>query len=381
MGIMVDKVSRHLPPPCRAVVVSGTYACDPSLEAEDVSYHRILDRKDRFLYANLGRLQNLIPGLGWDYHFRPYFHRSYVQRSAAYLAGQEVSSIVFPLYPQWAPQLKALNPKARLVLWMQCEWLSGGPAYYGKCLEHIDAIVCCSQFIADRIAARFPKVKDRVHAVPNGVDVRLFSPSENRNRHQIIYAGRLTPEKGAHVLLDAFKQIRVRYPDAQLILAGPFWMTPASQLVGSPKEKIRQWKRIGRRYEIHLRRKARRLKSVFLTDHIPHKALVKLYRTSSLFVHPSLWNEPFGMILAEAMACGLPVIASRCGGIPEVVQDGRSGILVEPNRVDQLVGAVERVFENRDLAARLGQAARARAEESFDWRNVASRMAEIALEV
>ena len=72
------------------------------------------------------------------------------------------------------------------------------------------------------------------------------------------------------------------------------------------------------------------------------------------------------MILVEAMACGLPVVASQSGGIPEVFQDGRSGILVQPGDVDSLVEAIERVFENREAAARMSQAARTRAGRDFD---------------
>lgn len=379
MGIMFDMVSRHLPPPCRAVVVSGTPSADPTREAEGVAYHRLLDRQDRYLFKTLARMHSLIPGAGPDYHFRSYFHRSYARRAATHLAEQEVDGIVFPLYPQWAPHIKAANPRARLVLWMQCEWLSAGPPFYEECLKAIDRVVCCSQFIADRIADRFPWAEDRLRVVPNGVDTRLFSPSRNPGRHQILYAGRLTPEKGAHVLLEAFERIAARYPDAQLVLAGPFWITPPSHLVGSTREKIRQWRRLGRKYEVMVRREARRMSSVFLAGHVGHKALVKLYRTASVLVHPALWNEPFGMILIEAMACGLPIVASRTGGIPEVIQHNRSGILVESGDVDDLVEGIERLFDSRETAARLGAAGRARAEKLFDWKDVAARMAEIAL--
>ena len=133
-------------------------------------------------------------------------------------------------------------------------------------------------------------------------------------------------------------------------------------------------------YEKKIRQTAHRMGTVFLTDHVNHKALVKLYRTASVLVHPALWNEPFGMILAEAMSCGLPVVASDTGGISEVVQNGRTGLLVAPGDVEGLVEAVERIFDSREIAVRMGTAGRARAEQLFDWKDVAARMAEIALE-
>jgi len=378
MGIMVDKVSRCLPVPMKAVVVSGTHAADPGLEAEGVTYLRLQDRLDRYLLKSRSCVESLLPGRFRDYHFSPYFHRFYAQRAAAFLADQNVGTVVFPIYPQWAPRIRALNPDAKLVLWMQCEWLSAGPAYYERHLDVVDRIACCSGYIADKIAQRFPAVKDKLRIVPNGVDTRLFFASKNRCRHQILYSGRLTPEKGAHVLMEAFKRILSNYPDAQLVLAGPFWTTPPAHLAGSPREEIMQWKRLGRRYEALLRRDAHLLKSVFLTGHVPHKALAGILRTASVFVHPALWNEPFGMILAEAMASGLPIVTSRCGGIPEVIEDGRSGILTDPGDVDGIVAAIERLFENRDLAARMGKAAGDRAHKLFTWKRVAGKFAEIA---
>jgi glycosyltransferase involved in cell wall biosynthesis len=339
-----------------------------------------MDRPDRYFFKTVSWLQNLLPGFYRNYHFRSYFHRAYIRKAAQFLAEREVDSIVFPIYPQWARQLRAVNPKARLILWMQCEWLSAGPPAYEKYLEAIDRVICCSAYIAEKIAARFPWARDRLYVVPNGVDTRVFTPSSSRSRHLILHAGRLTPEKGAHTLLEAFERVSTRYPDAQLVLSGPFWVTPPAHLRGAPREAVRTWKSVGRRYEHLIRKKAQQLNSVFLTGHVPHRALVRIYRSASVFVHPALWNEPFGMILAEAMACGLPVVASRSGGIPEVVQDGRTGLLVDPGDVDGLAAAIDRIFDNRELAARMGVAARARAEELFDWEHVAGRVAEIALE-
>lgn len=381
MGIMVDMTSRHLPPECRSVVVSGTYNQDPGAEAEGVEYHRLVDRADRFFFKPLSELQSLVPGLKRDYHFRSYFHRAYIRRAAAVLAEQKVKSIVFPLYPQWAGVLKKACPDARLVLWMQCEWLSAGPASYEKYLKKIDRVVCCSEYIRDKIAQRYPWAGDRLSVVPNGVDTRQFVPSRSASRHQILYAGRLTPEKGAHVLIKAFEKIREHYIDAQLVLAGPFWITPTAHLVGSSKAQVREWRRLGEGYELLIKREAQRLGNVFLTGAVNHKALVRMYRTAAVFVHPCLWNEPFGMILAEAMACGLPVVASNVGGIPEVIHDSRSGLLTEPGDVDGLVKAVERLFDSRDAASRFSQAARTRAEEEYDWKKVADRMARIALDM
>jgi glycosyltransferase involved in cell wall biosynthesis len=83
--------------------------------------------------------------------------------------------------------------------------------------------------------------------------------------------------------------------------------------------------------------------------------------------------EPFGLINLEAMACGTPVVASAVGGILEVVEDGRTGVLVPPGRPDDLAVALRRFLDDRDLARAFGEAGRRRVEEHFSWASLAER--------
>jgi alpha-maltose-1-phosphate synthase len=91
-----------------------------------------------------------------------------------------------------------------------------------------------------------------------------------------------------------------------------------------------------------------------------------------VFVCPSVY-EPFGIINLEAMACRTPVVASAVGGIIEVVEDGRTGLLVPPARPDDLAAAIRRVLDDRDLARAFGEAGRRRVEERFSWASIAER--------
>ena len=118
---------------------------------------------------------------------------------------------------------------------------------------------------------------------------------------------------------------------------------------------------------------------LWISEMVPVDEVIQLYSHAAVFACPSVY-EPFGLINLEAMACGTPVVASAVGGILEVVEDGRTGLLVPPGNADALATALRRVLDDRDLAARLGQAGRRRVEERFSWASVAERTAGVYAE-
>lgn len=372
---MVDRLSRSLPPACEALVVSGIHDGPNNGEAEGIRYYRTLDWWDRCSFSVMAGIYSIIPGLAGGHAFRSFLHRGYVRRASHYLQSNGVGSVIFPHYPQWAVPLRAVMPDAKLVLWVLNEWLCFAPERLAACLKKVDRVVCSSRFIADKVIARYPWLEERVRVIPYGVDTARFTPSAKQLRHVILYAGRLAPERGIHILLRAFEQVREHYPDALLVVAGNVQLMPASLLSNlGDKKEVQGWKRLGARYESLLRRETQRQEGVFLPGRVDQSSMLKLYRTATVFVFPSLWNEPFGNVLPEAMACGLPIVATQSGGIPEVIEDNRSGMLKERGDADALAEAIGRIFDNRDLAARMGSAARTRAEEMFDWKHVAEMM-------
>ena len=94
--------------------------------------------------------------------------------------------------------------------------------------------------------------------------------------------------------------------------------------------------------------------------------LNSVLRDADIFVHPAVWQEAFGLVIAEAMATGCPVVASQIGAVPELVVDGVTGLLVPPGDSDAIAGALERLAMDPELRNRLGEAARKRAERMFD---------------
>ena len=109
---------------------------------------------------------------------------------------------------------------------------------------------------------------------------------------------------------------------------------------------------------------------------VPHDELERLYDASSVFVLPSR-SEGFGIVAAEAMAHGRPVVACGVGGLAEVVADGETGILVPPRRPDLLRAALERLQRDPELRRRLGRAGRARAESRYSWDSVVARTIDV----
>jgi glycosyltransferase involved in cell wall biosynthesis len=113
---------------------------------------------------------------------------------------------------------------------------------------------------------------------------------------------------------------------------------------------------------------------VFFVGFIPNRELPKYYSLADLAVFPSLADESFGMAICEAMACGRAVLSTRVGGIPELVTDGETGILVEPGNSEELGDRMDRLFSDPHLRSRLGAKALDRVRSCFTWGKVADRL-------
>ncbi len=186
--------------------------------------------------------------------------------------------------------------------------------------------------------------------VPNGVDVERFaagSPAAGLPPgRRLLWVGRLDRQKGFPLAVRAFARLAPGIPDLHLVVAGD---GRERGVVAELPPEIR-----GR---------------VVMLGAVPHLELAAYHAASDVFVAPALGQESFGIVLVEAMAAGLPVVASRIPGYDEVVRDDVDGILVPPNDPAALAGAIERVLGRPDLALRLGESGRQRADE-FSWDRV-----------
>jgi alpha-maltose-1-phosphate synthase len=249
------------------------------------------------------------------------------------------------------------------------EQLGGGYHLSSFCertgLEAADAIVAVSGAMRDDVLKCYPAIEpDRVTVIHNGIDTEEYKPDPNTDvleRHgvdpetpYVIFVGRITHQKGLEHLLDAAPAID---QSAQLVLCA-----------GAPDTE-----EIGARVRSRIPKLPR---AIWIEEMLPKPQVIQLLTHATVFVCPSIY-EPMGIVNLEAMACETAVVASRVGGIPEVVAEGETGYLVEPANAEELAARVNELLADPELARRFGLAGRKRAIEHFSWRAIAKRTAEL----
>lgn len=221
--------------------------------------------------------------------------------------------------------------------------------------RRLNRIVTVSHSARDDIASEFGVDPARISVVHNGVDTETFRPMEVRRDAQriICTASADQPLKGLQHLLPAFAQLREARPDVRLTIIG----TPKAG--GATEQTIARLKLS---------------ECVEFRHGLSTDALVEAYASARLAVVPSEY-EGFGLPAAEAMACGLPVVAAAGGGLPEVVGD--AGLIVPVADPQALCSAMQRIFDDPALEARLRRAGRARMQAQFGWQDTATAMLDL----
>jgi glycosyltransferase involved in cell wall biosynthesis len=289
-------------------------------------------------------------------------------------------------FSQYVPLIRAFNTNAKFVLHMHCEWLTQLDASMieGR-LQQTDLVIGCSDYITNKIRIRFPEHADRCQTVFNGVDLARFAAKNGTGAVQkddvkrLLFSGRISPEKGIHVLLDAFRQVIKHYPDSLLELAGAVGIAPMKFIVAlSDEASVQALATLyeGNDYLTQLKAKLSPDISnrVSFLGFVPHSHLVDNYRRADVLINPSL-SEAFGMSLVEAMAVGTPVVAARVGGMVDIVEDGETGVLVEPGNAEALAEGIISIISNPELGKALGQAGQKRVQELFTWEQVTHNLA------
>jgi glycosyltransferase involved in cell wall biosynthesis len=275
---------------------------------------------------------------------------------------------------QFVPLVARLNPRAKIVLNMHCDWLAGFDySVMNHRLQFADSIIGCSNYITHEIQSRFPQHADRCQTVYNGADSNIFQPPRDDHATSgdtLLTVGRISPEKGLHILLAAFAKVLERKPDTRLRIVGSeSIMRPKVISVFEGTSPARDALNLyGDHYLRALKEQAggKLEGKVSFIGALPYEKVPAEMQNASILVQPSLY-ETFGMPVAEAMAAGLPVVASRAGGLAEIVSDGETGMLVEPNDPDRLAEALLVLLNNPGLARSMGAAGRMRALNKFSW--------------
>jgi glycosyltransferase involved in cell wall biosynthesis len=359
-----------------------------------VPVHIVAD-EDRSVSARAVRkISWKLNNLSGEKRDRPHFaSRSYCADYGAKVAevirDNDVDLVHIHNFFQLAPIIKKKNPNVKISLHMQCEWLSQlDKNLLQEGVDNSDFLSGCSGFIARGIKARFPDRAKDAFPLLNGVDTSLFTPRppERRNNGvEVLFIGRVSPEKGVHVLLEAFKQVTQAIPNARLRVVGGRWSAPYDYICRLDPDPLVQamegYFRNGTAYQTYVDELASTLPegSVEFIPAMPQAKLLEAFQRADVFVFPSVWNEPFGMPIIEAMACGKPVVSTYSGGIPEFVHENEDGLLVDRGDARKLGDAL--IALGRDAAMReaYGTAGRSFVENNLTWKHVAGRWLDNAL--
>ena len=224
-------------------------------------------------------------------------------------------------------------------------------------VRRIDHFVAVSNFIAERLHKRSGVPNGKITVIYNGVDLQRFKPAENdlekevlkkelfgvdRSISVVTFIGQLIEEKGLPVYLECIQKLLKSHNDILFNLVG-----------AGPLE----------RHLIHWIDQAKNKMVRFLGFRDDGELILK---ASDIVVVPSVWEEAFGLVIAEALACGVPVIGSRIGGIPEVSLDKETGILTPPGDAEGLKRAIEQLIYDRELREYYSINGRKHVEKNFD---------------
>ena len=245
--------------------------------------------------------------------------------------------------------------------------------------QNADGIIAVSNSMREDVHTLYDIPYDRIEVIPNGIDTSEYRPTYDPdllraydidpNRPFILFVGRITRQKG---ILHLVRAIRHLTSEVQVVLCADAPDTP--EIGDEMKQLVEQARRETSR------------DIIWIADMLPRSEIIVLYSHAEVFVCPSVY-EPFGIINLEAMACETPVVASAVGGIPSVVRDGETGLLVkfdargdtnfEPVDAEQyardLAEAVDSLLSDPDKMKKMGSAARARVEANFAWQAIARR--------
>ena len=274
------------------------------------------------------------------------------------------------------PHVVTMHSLESLRPW-KAEQLGGGYAISSWCEREAAAsaaaVVAVSAGMKADIMTAYPEIfPERVRVIRNGIDTNEYQPDPDTSvlerygidpgRPYVIFVGRITRQKGVPVLLHAAAGL---IPEAQLVLCAGAADTPEQLAeVTDLVDGLR----------------ATRSGVVWIPEMLEKPAVIQLLTHAAVFACPSVY-EPLGIVNLEAMACGTAVAGSRTGGIPEVVDEGETGLLVPPGDPEALAVALNAVLSDPDLARAMGQAGRKRAVAEFGWTAIAAQTAELYAEL
>ena len=230
-----------------------------------------------------------------------------------------------------------------------------------KMLERANKIIAVSHFTKRELLEYYNVPEEKIRVIHNGVDVNKFKPAQDKRKVKeelgfnpddiaILSVGRLYARKGLFTLIESMPAVVERFKNAKFIISGKGQSDEMRKLIAHAEK-------IGVK------------DSIIFTGYYPDKKLPKLYQAADVFAFSTFYeHHPFAVL--EALSTGLPVVTTSVGGIPETIENGKNGFLVEPFNPKQFADRILYLLEHPAEAAEMGLLARQTILERFDWRIV-----------
>lgn len=200
--------------------------------------------------------------------------------------------------------------------------------------------------------------KNRIVYLPNSIDTNLFKPKKGKEENTLLFVGRISAGKGLHILIRSLRYLKE--PVRLVIIGPPDWNTNYYQNILKMIEKENQ----------------KRKHEIYYLGALEPTELVEWYQKASLFILPS-FAEGFPVTILEALACETPVITTPVGGIPEIVRNHETGILIQQNNPVYLAKAIQYLLENKDARLRMGRKGRKYVVKRHSLENASKKLCAI----
>lgn len=388
IGIITHELARRLASVCEVTVYAAGSDAHEEIH-EGVIYHYLPVDQDIRDLEELKRslLTSDLPLFASDAYYQ-----NYINIVAKSIRDRRFDLIHIHNLSQFVPVIRQLNPDAKIILHMHCDWLSHlDYSVLNKRLGDANSIISPSQYITAAIQQRFPQYSSRCQTLFNGVDIHRFMngslsqlDNQSKSNPRLLFVGRVSPEKGSHVLLEALTEVQTHFPEVELSLVGPVGVIPSEFLVSlSGDRKIQAlapfhvddvWTNYLKKSLSLLNGRGDKTSKVSLHGAVFPNQLPYFYHQADIFVFPSVCHEAFGMPIAEAMIAGLPVVATQGGAFTELIKSGKSGLLVERSDSSALAKAILKLLGDKNLRQSIAKSGFERAIKLFSFDRVAEQL-------
>ncbi|WP_274361367.1 glycosyltransferase family 4 protein [Paenibacillus thermotolerans] len=300
--------------------------------------------------------------------------KAYIRAALRAVKGQYFDIVQIENRPTFVPDVRKAFPNSTIVLSLHSLTFMSRLSYRkaNEILNQTDGVVTVSSFLSRTMKQTYPKHAHKFKPAKSGVDTEKFRPRTQAYKDQlrqkwgvggtfnVLYVGRIVPKKGLHTLVSAVAKVKKHAPGARLIAVGASWPGKSQQT-----PYIRKVRFLSKKLGV----------PITFTGYIPPAEVHEMYHLGDVFVCPTQFREGLAAVNAEALASGVPVVASRKGGIREVISHGKSGLLVSNCKSpDAFASAILRIMRSKELAGRLSEYGRNAAKQKLSWDSTVGKL-------